>query len=183
MSTKTNQTNPQKKGAKFNPFTVENFNIENFSLTELEANARSKAQLIAYPRYKEGMSVFQTPEFVISQYGIVPLGDYAKTDAERTTLKICLDPEQKECMQLQEQVFEPIDSRMEDAETHKELFKAPNLEKVRKTFKYKSIVREPQESETLEDPKDTSDKPKRAKCKFWKAKLDTDFETDCQPIR
>ena len=176
MSTKQIQPT-QKKGAKFNPFTVDKFNIEHFSLTELQSNERSKAQLIAYPRYKEGMSVFQTPEFVLSQYGIVPIGDYAKTDAERTTLKIPLDPEQKECMDLQNNVFEPIDTHMEEPETTKELFKAPNLEKVRKTFKYKSIVREPQESDAIEDPKEKSDKPKRPKCKFWKARLDTDFDT------
>lgn len=176
MSTKFNQTT-QKKGTKFNPFTVDKFNIKNFSLTDLQSNERSKAQLIAYPRYNEGMAVFQTPEFTISQYGIPPIGDYAKTDSERTTLKLCLDPEQEECVQLQSQVFEPIDKHMKDVATQKELFKAPNLEKVRKSFMYKTIVREPQESEAIEEPKESPDKPKRPKCNFWKAKLDTDFET------
>lgn len=178
MSAKTNQTQTtQKKGPRFNPFTVDKFNIEKFSLTELESNARSKAQLIAYPRYGEGMAVFQTPEFTISQYGIVPIGDYAKEDKDRTTLKLPLDPEQEACMQLQTNIFEPLDNHMEDPATQKEIFKAPNLEKVRKTFKYKSIIREPQETESIDDPKEQSDKPKRQKCKFWKAKLDTDFET------
>lgn len=123
------------------------------------------------------MAVFQTPEFTISQYGIPPLGDFAKTDADRTTLKLPLDPEQEECTQLESLVFGLLDKHMEDPATQKELFKDPKLEKVRKSFKYKSIVREPQESNTLEDPKETSDKPKRPKCKFWKARLDTDFET------
>lgn len=169
----------QKKGAKFNPFTVDKFNINNFSLTPLEANERSKAQLIAYPRYRDGMAVFQTPEFTISQYGIPPLGDFAKTDADRTTLKLCLDPEQKECVQMQTQFFEQVDQYMEDPANQKELFSAPPHAKLIKSFKYKSIIREPQESDTLEDSKEASDKPKKPKCKFWKAKLDTNFETGC----
>ena len=166
---------PQGK-RKFVPFLTENFNIKNFSLTDLEIhNERNKSHMISYPRNNESTFVFQTPEFSISQYGIPPLGEYAKTDAQRTTLKLPLDPEQLGCMQM-ESMFSQIDTYMRA--NQKKIFtgSVANMK-----FSYKSIVREPKKDILIPDPKakkgsqPESSTPKKPKCKFWKAKLDLTY--------
>ena len=80
VSQKSSTAKPTQKKT-FKTFLAEDFNIKHFSLTEIEvANERSKSQMIAYPRYQEATVRFQTPEFVLTQYGLAPIGEYAKSD-------------------------------------------------------------------------------------------------------
>ena len=103
-----------------------------FKVDELQLNnERSKSQMIAYLRYGNGSVVFQTPEFEISQYGIPPLGDYAKTDDQRQTLKLPLDPEQEAC-KLLESMFSQIDKHM--TKEQKEIFKEIQTQKPKWKF-------------------------------------------------
>ncbi|QKF94039.1 hypothetical protein QKU48_gp0581 [Fadolivirus algeromassiliense] len=178
----TTGNKPQAK-RKFTPFLTENFSIKNYSLTPLEHNERSEAHLIAYPRNKESTFVFQTPEFTLSQYGIPPLGKYATTDAQRTTLKLPLDPDQPECVQL-ENMFKEIDNYMKT--NQKKIFAGQDTGL---SYVYKSIVREPKkQQQPVSDPKKKGaapepSKPQKPKCRFWKAKLDINFDTkDIQTV-
>jgi hypothetical protein len=156
---------------KFTPILIEKFNIKNFGLTDLEINnERSESQMIAYPRHNSSTFVFQTPEFQMTQGGIPPLGKYAKTDAQRTTIKFPFDPTQKACDDMKE-MFSQIDDYMVDQS--KNIFKG-SVAKFK--FNYKSIVRDPVEEETMEEePKDK--KEKKPKFQFWKAKLDLAYPT------
>ena len=166
---------PTQGKRKFVPFLVDSFDIKNFKVDELQTNnERSKSQMIAYLRYGDGNVVFQTPEFELSQYGIPPLGEYAKTDEQRTTLKLPLD-QQEGCMSL-EQMFMQIDKQLTKEE--KKIFKEIQTQKPKWKFIYKPIVRTPQEQDEILDPKaKQTDKPKIEKCNFWKAKLDINYDT------
>ena len=185
MSQKTNNVTKsqpvnkfQKAGQpkKYNPVLPKDFDVKNFEIDKLEVhNERSKVHMIAYPRYKKNTFVFQTPEFVISQYGIAPLGPFAANDGQRTTLKLPLDPKQPEC-ELLKTMFQKMDQHM--INNQKDIFQSvPTLIK---TFQYKSIVREPGEAEDLgliQEPsnKKTSKFPPIEKCDFWKARLDLTY--------
>lgn len=182
-STSTKQTQFTKSAPKKvtpKTFLAEDFHIKNFGVTEAEVNERSKSQLLAYPRYNDATVRFQTSEFTISQYGLAPIGEYAKSDDDyqRKQLKLVLDPNQQGCVELNN-MFTSIDKYMVD--NQKKIFSG-KFSKLK--YVYKSIVREPQTHDELiddeEDTKKTTDKEKKEKKEkynFWKAKLDTDFDT------
>jgi len=176
-SSTTKSTQPTTRKAP-KTFLADDFNIKHFSLTEIDVtNERSKSQMIAYPRYDEATVRFQTPEFQVSQYGLAPIGEYAKSDDDfqRKQLKLVLDPTQEGCVALND-MFTSIDKYMLDSQ--KKIFTG-KLSKLK--FSYKSVVREPQVQDDLiddeEDSKKTAGKEKKEKYNFWKAKLDTDFDT------
>ena len=153
-STTTNTKNTQEQSKRPVPkvFLSENFNIKGFSLTEFEKNERVKSQYLAYPRYNDGQVRFQTGEFTITQYGLPPIGEYAKSDDDyqRKMLKVVLDPTQPACVELNT-MFSQIDKYA--VNNQKKFFTGP-LSKLK--YVYKTIVREPQEQlidDEEEDPK------------------------------
>lgn len=172
--------NKQQGGArKWVPFLLKNFNINTFSLTDLEIdNERSKAQMICYPRINNATCVFQTEEINMTQYGIPPLGDFAKTDAQRTTLKFPFDPKQPTC-EVMKNSFDRIDAYME--KNVDVIFLPINqLQKNPLKFDYVPIVREPSDDADkliIAKPGAQPAAEKKEKFKFWKAKLDLDFAT------
>jgi len=186
MSNQTNQTNQtnQKPVAnknnqkRFFPFTTDKYNHKKFSLTELAKNERSEAQFIAYPRYGEGMFVFQTKEYELKEYGI-PSTKYAKSAADRMTLKLALDDQPANVENVQ--MFKQIDDHCVNPTNKTKIFEPINLvnKKGQKVpFEYKPIIREPRESDVIEEPKEKDqNKPEKVKSNFWKAKLDTNYET------
>ena len=126
--------------------------------------------MIAYPRYESSTPVFQIEEFTLSQYGLPPVGDYIKDpdDDQRKQVRFPLDPNQKSCM-VTEEKFSQIDNYMKD---QTKFFKGV-LSKTK--FEYSPIVREP--IVNIDGVVDESKKKKIEKCKYWKAKLDVDFDS------
>ena len=127
--------------------------------------------MISYPRYGGSNFVFQTPEFKITQYGIPPLGKFAKDDSARTTLKLPLD-DQPGCVQLSN-MFQKLDTKMPQMKS--EIFK--KVPKIAPTMEYKPIIREPRSNDDLIEEETTTPQKsnKIDKCNFWKAKLDLDY--------
>jgi hypothetical protein len=138
----------------------------------LEKNERSKAQKIAYPRYcykTHGSSnlVTQTPSIQITQYGISSLNEYIPDDSKRSFIKIPLDPSQEKSMILQEKL-ESIDKLVGDK------LKKAILGKNYNKFDYTPLVRTPMEK--LDDDEDDNTE-KKEKFKYFKAKIDTDYDS------
>lgn len=175
----TNQTTGAKQSGgnrKWTPFLLKNFNIKNFTLTDLEiSNERSKTQMILYPRVNGATCVFQTEEFNMSQYGIPPLGDYAKTDAQRMTIKFPFDPKQAAC-EIMKDRFLQIDGHMKENQTIIFMPVNKNQPKPLK-FVYVPIVRDPSsdEDKIIVMKPSEEQQEKKEKFKFWKAKLDSEF--------
>jgi len=103
------------------------FEPSNLNFTEVEDNDRSKGQRIAYPRYNhpslgEGLPVFiQFPWSTLFSYGVPRVGDYYKTDQERSFLKYPLDLEDTEQKVLIEKMKE-LDSILSSNKMKKKLF-------------------------------------------------------------
>jgi hypothetical protein len=172
MFQKSTTCKTQSNQRKYSPLLLQNFDANKFHLEELQTtNERSESQMISYPRYDKSNFVFQTPEFKITQYGIPPLGKYAKDDSSRTTLKLPLD-DQPGCIQLIN-MFQKLDAKM--PQMRNEIFK--KVPKIAPTMEYKSIIREPRTDNDLieEEPTTPAKTTKIEKCNFWKAKLDLDY--------
>jgi len=160
----------QSPKMKIKPFLISKFNAHHMTLTKLETNnKRNKNHLISWPRYANDSFVFQTPEFKLTQYGLMPLGPYASTDAERVMMKLPLDPTQSGCVEL-ETFFRSVDNKL--INDNKKIFCMPQL--INKKFTYKPIIRHPQESQATGPSLATEAKEK---FKFWKAKLNIDWAT------
>ena len=159
------------------PIKFSKLNTSKISFSPLEKNERSKAQKISYPRYSDEKFgqvnlVFQSPEIKITQYGIPTLGEYYKSDKDRSFIKLPLDSENKEVKQFIDKLME-IDQL---AEAQKQHIIGKNYAK----FDYVKIVRAP--PPTNDDDDDTTSKskngkPKVEKLKFCKVKIDTVYET------
>jgi hypothetical protein len=73
------------------------FDVNHLTFTKLEENSRSKGQLIAYPRFdptnsgKEGALFLQSPWLKLFTYGVPRLGEYYKTDGDRSHLRVPFD--------------------------------------------------------------------------------------------
>jgi hypothetical protein len=162
---------------KMPPVKFSKLNTSKISFSPLEKNERSKAQKISYPRYTDEKLgqvnlVFQSPEIKISQYGIPTLGEYYKSDKDRSFIKLPLDSENKEVKQFIDKLME-ID---QIAEAQKQQIIGKNYAK----FDYVKIVREPPPANDDDDDtssKNKNGKPKVEKLRFCKVKIDTNYDT------
>lgn len=140
------------------------FEAERLSFTDLEENERSKGQLIAYPRYNhpslgEGTALFlQGPWMTIFTYGIPSLGEYYADDSQRAFMKVPLNFEDKEVIQMVNE-FKKVDEELGSEE-----FMQKSFGKKASKYKYQPIIRE-----SLEDD-DGNVKPA-----YMKLKLDTSW--------
>ena len=163
-----------------------------FSAIDL-ANERSQ-QGIAYPRYKypkvekESNLVYTTKEIRLSQYGLPSLKTNMKgagkagkgkwagytDDKSRGFIKVPIDPDQENCLEV-EQTLSGIDEIAADEKSRAIIFG-----KSAKSYKYQPIIREPQEEEVVDEDADKTATvgEKKQKFKFFKVKLDRDYETD-----
>jgi hypothetical protein len=162
-----------------NEGTVEynKFNVKNLSFTKLEENSRSKGQMIAYPRYdptnsgKEGPLFLQSPWIKLYTYGVPRLGEYYKTDADRSHLRVPFDLSIPEVAEFAEKM-KSIDAYLGSPECMETMFG-----KKFKKYKYQPIYREGQD-QTNDDESDDEDKQKKSKetaprPPYMKIKLDT----------
>ena len=140
------------------------FEAERLSFTEFEENERSKGQLIAYPRYNhpslgEGAALFlQGPWMTIFTYGIPSLGEYYADDSQRAFMKVPLNMDDKEVVQMVKE-FQKVDEELGSEE-----FMQKSFGKKANKYKYQPIIRESQEDD------DGNVKPA-----YMKLKLDTSW--------
>lgn len=57
-------------------------------------------QIYFYPTYDNNPFIFQTEEIKITQYGIPSLGDFYKDDQQRSFIKVPIDKNQINCIEL-----------------------------------------------------------------------------------
>ena len=154
------------------------FNVAHLTFTKLEENSRSKGQLIAYPKYnttnseKDGILILQSPWIKLNTYGVPRLGEYYKTDADRSHLRIPLDLDIQEVKNFSDKMKE-IDAKYSSPEMLEEMFG-----KKYKKYKYQPIYREGQDATSNEsdneeenDEKEKKNAPLRPP--YMKLKLDT----------
>ena len=117
------------------------------SFTDLEANERSKGQLIAYPRYNhptlgEGQALFlQAPWIKITHYGVPSLGEYYQKDEDRAFIKVVLDYSDPEIVKMASEL------KKIDAVYGSDDFKKKSFDKKASKYEYQPIVREPEEDD------------------------------------
>jgi hypothetical protein len=163
-----------------NEGTVEysKFDVKHLSFTKLEENSRSKGQMIAYPRYdptnsgKEGPLFLQSPWIKLYTYGVPRLGEFYKTDADRSHLRVPFDLSIPEVAEFAEKM-KSIDAYLGSAECMEKM-----LGKKAKKYKYQPIYREGQDQTNGESDDEEEDKQKKSKetaprPPYMKIKLDT----------
>ncbi len=145
----------------------QDFDIKDLTFTKFEENERSKAQNMAFPRYKETQRLMlQAPWIDMNAYGVPQLGEYYKTDKDRAFIKIPLDLNNPEVKEFYEKL-QSIDEMMGSKKFKEQQFGA-------KASKYKyayPICRVPVEDEDEDDDKDKK-KSKYPRPPYMKVKLD-----------
>lgn len=171
-----------------NEITVDysKFDVNHLTFTKVEENSRSKGQLIAYPRYdptnsgKEGALFLQSPWLKLFTYGVPRLGEYYKTDADRSHLRVPFDMSIPEVAAFVKKMKE-IDDKFSSPEMMETM-----LGKKSKKYKYQSIFREGQDQTSNESDdddekeipvKDTSPRPPYMKIKLDMTWPDNDVKT------
>lgn len=153
------------------------FDVNHLTFTKVEENNRSKGQLIAYPRYdptdtgKEGALFLQSPWLKLFTYGVPRLGEYYKTDADRSHLRVPFDISIPEVAAFVAKMKE-IDEKFGSPEMMETM-----LGKKAKKYKYQSVFREGQdqttnESDDEDDEKETKVKDSPPRPPYMKIKLD-----------
>ena len=191
MSQKTNSKavkgTSTSKGGKRLMIDVADFNITKWSNTEIDFEAENNKngnQFTCYGRYNYGKEsspvqnqlVFKTGSVKLITYGIPQLGQYAKTDKDRSYVKIPYDTNQESCVSLFK-MFQALDAW---AIKNKDKFFTGKLSKFAKLYDYTPIVRKPQEAISLDD--DEGDEKKQSsnqseKPMYAKLKISTDWQS------
>jgi hypothetical protein len=162
-----------------NEITVDysKFEASHLTFTKVEENSRSKGQLIAYPRYdptnsgKEGALFLQSPWIKLFTYGVPRLGEYYKTDGDRSHLRVPFDMNIPEVASFA-QKMKNLDQQYSSPEVMESM-----LGKKSKKYKYQCIFREGQdqtlnESDDDEDEKEPKAKDSPPRPPYMKIKLD-----------
>ena len=186
-SSNSNKVSNASKGGKRLMIEDSEFKIANWSHSEIDfENDMNKNgnQFSCFGRYNYGKEsspvqnqlVFKTGRLPITTYGIPPLGTYAKTDKDRSYIKIPYDTSQESYVNLFK-MFEELDSW---AIKNKDKFFTGKLSKFTKLYDYTPIVRKPQEIIAIDDDDDdTSKKSKNSSERpmYAKIKISTDWKT------
>ncbi len=145
----------------------QDFDVKDLTFTKFEENERSKAQNMAFPRFKETQRLMlQGPWIEMNAYGVPQLGEYYKTDKDRAFIKIPLDLNNPEIKEFYEKL-QSIDEMMSSKKFKEQQFGA-------KASKYKyayPICRVPVEDEEEDEDKDKK-KSKYPRPPYMKVKLD-----------
>ena len=164
------------------PVKYNNLDISKISVAKLEDNDRVQSQKLSYVRYvdgdKSGQFMLQTPEIVLTTYGIPKHHDkWYPTDDKRSFIKVPLD-DSNESLKLLKQKLMEIDGLYGSEQYRKQIFGDKFADK----YEYISIVREPQEAEEDEESsnkkKDDKKKLDIPKPLYFKVKLDTEWQTN-----
>jgi hypothetical protein len=145
----------------------QDFDVKDLTFTKFEENERSKAQNLAYPRFKESQRLMlQGPWIDMNAYGVPQLGEYYKTDKDRAFIKIPLDLSNPEVKEFYEKL-QTIDEMMSSKE-----FKAQQFGAKANKYKYAyPICRVPMEEEDDDEEKEKK-KSKYPRPPYMKVKLD-----------
>ncbi len=177
----------KSKGGKRLMIDAADFNITKWSNTEIdfedERNKNSN-QFTCYGRYNYGKDsspvqnqlVFKTEPIKLVTYGIPQLGKFAKTDKERSYIKLPYDTSQDSCVKLFK-MFEALDNW---AIKNKDKFFSGKLSKFAKIYDYTPIVRKAQEVIPLDDDDDNDTKNQSSqqdKPQYAKIRISTNWES------
>lgn len=145
----------------------QDFDVKDLTFTKFEENEKSKAQNMAFPRYKETQRLMlQAPWIEMNAYGVPQIGEYYKTDKDRAFIKIPLDLNNPEVKEFYEKL-QSIDEMMSSKKFKEQQFGA-------KASKYKyayPICRVPVEDDEEDEEKDKK-KSKYPRPPYMKVKLD-----------
>lgn len=150
--------------------------VARISSTELQENERSKGQRIAYPRYHHPVLgenqalMMQFPWIRLETYGVPRAGEYFKSDADRSFVKVPLNSSIPEVAALIEKVKEL------DAYFASEDFASKLLGKKWNKYTYQPIYRETnvQQGDDSEE-EGTAKKDVEVKLPYLKLKIDTEY--------
>jgi hypothetical protein len=148
------------------------FTPANLSFTKLEENDRSNGQLVGYPRYNGATVDLQLPWIKLFTYGVPQLGQYYKSDADRSHLRIPLDVNNPEVAEFINKIKE-LDTLMASPDMGEKLFG-----KKAKKYRYTPIFREghvPVEESDDEDEPKKAKKPSAPRPPYIKAKLNLTY--------
>jgi hypothetical protein len=150
------------------------------SFTDLEENARSKGQKIAYVRYHDAIKgdstlIMQTPWITLDTYGIPRAGEYYKDEASRSFMKVPLDT-QDSCIKVLHDKMKELDTILAESETKKDIFGSA---KTAKQYQYQPIVRVPPVEELVDSDDESGDEKNTtyARPPYMKAKFHLDYES------
>ena len=153
--------------------------VARISSTELQENERSKGQRIAYPRYHHPVLgenqalMMQFPWIRLETYGVPRAGEYFKSDADRSFVKVPLNTSIPEVAALVEKVKEL------DAYFASEDFASKLLGKKWNKYTYQPIYRETNVQQGDDsDEEGGAKKDVEAKLPYLKLKIDTEYGTN-----
>jgi len=130
------------------------FEVTKFEAPKPEENDRSMGQLVSYPSYNGGSLYLQLPWVKLYTYGIPRLGEFYKTDDDRSHLRIPLDLSIPEIADFVNKI-KAIDAKFSSEEYKDKLFG-----KKAKKYTYSPIYREGQPQEEDSDDDDDTKKSK-----------------------
>jgi hypothetical protein len=151
--------------------------VARISATELQENDRSKGQRIAYPRYHHSILgenqalMMQFPWIRLETYGVPRAGEYFKTDADRSFVKVPLNTSVPEVASLVEKLKEI------DAYFASEDFASKLLGKKWNKYTYQPIYREANVPQGDDSDEETTAAKKQSdpKLPYLKLKIDTEY--------
>jgi hypothetical protein len=154
--------------------------VARISATELQENDRSKGQRIAYPRYHHSILgenqalMMQFPWIRLETYGVPRAGEYFKTDADRSFVKVPLNTSVPEVASLVDKLKEI------DAYLASEDFASKLLGKKWNKYTYQPIYREANVHQGDDSDEETTAAKKQSdpKLPYLKLKIDTEYGTN-----
>jgi hypothetical protein len=154
--------------------------VARISATELQENDRSKGQRIAYPRYHHSILgenqalMMQFPWIRLETYGVPRAGEYFKTDADRSFVKVPLNTSVPEVASLVDKLKEI------DAYLASEDFASKLLGKKWNKYTYQPIYREANVPQGDDSDEETTAAKKQSdpKLPYLKLKIDTEYGTN-----
>ena len=163
------------------------FDIENISSTDIDLNDtkfKNGNQYFSFIRYNYGTEsspvnsqlCFKTGEITLTSYGIPGISTYAKTDKDRSYIKLPFDKVQESC----ENLFAMFSNLDKWAIENKDKLFSGKMAKFMKLYDYQSIVRTPQEIIALDledDAPNTATAEKKEKMNYAKIKIDTSYDS------
>ncbi len=143
------------------------FEVTKFEAPKPEENDRSMGQLVSYPSYNGGSLYLQLPWVKLFTYGIPRLGEYYKTDDDRSHLRVPLDLSVPEIVDFVNKI-KAVDAKFSSEEYKEKLFG-----KKAKKYTYSPIYREGQVQDDDSDEEDSKNtKPKAPRPPYLKLKFD-----------
>lgn len=152
------------------------FNASDLTFTKLEENSRSKGQLISYSRYdptnsgKDGALFLQSPWFKLFTYGVPRMGEYYKTDADRSHVRVPFDLTDPDVLSFVNKIKD-IDTKF----SHVDMMQSM-IGKKHAKYKYQTIYREGLDQNKDDDSDDETEKVNKdtpPRPPYMKVKLDT----------